>query len=105
MGRLRERSAAIAALGSAPPTPQRRLVAAAAAGLLTFALLLLIFRLFIGPSRDWPWFEALGAGIAAAVAAATTRIGRAIAYGLIAVFTFMLALVGMVFAAIGGLLS
>lgn len=105
MGRLRDRSAALAALGRAPPTPRRRLVAALVAGLFAFALVFIALRLFIGPGESWPVFEALAAGVAAAVAGATTRIGRAVAYGIIATFWLLFALLGAVFATIGGALG
>lgn len=80
-------------------------MAAIVAGLLAFLLVLLALRLFADPSGDPYLFEATGGAAAAAVAAATTRIGRAIAYGLIAAFAFLLALLGAVFAAIGGALG
>lgn len=105
MGRLRERSAAIAAIGRAPPTPQRRLVAAIVAGLLAFVMVLIALRLFVGPSPGWYVFEAAGAAVAAAVAAATTRMGRSVAYGLIAAFALLLALLAAVVATIAGALG
>jgi hypothetical protein len=93
MRRSWEKAVGTAALAKEEPTAGRRLVAAAVAGLLAFLLTEGALRLWLGPAEGWGFFGAFASAGAAAFAAATTRVGLSVIFGLLAAFRLPLALI------------
>lgn len=97
MREILEKAAGIAALGSEPAGAGRRLGAALVAGLLAFVATEAALWLWLGTST-WGFFGSIAAAGAAAMGAATSRIGLSAAFGFLAAFRLLIALAGAAIA-------
>ena len=103
MKRLFARYGKVARLAD-QPTPVRRLVAAVVAGSAAFLLTYLLLGIAWGAGSAILIFCAVGFAIAAAIGAATAKLGMAITYGFLgAVWLLAEAIVGVIGAVLAGL--
>jgi len=102
MDRLRKRYAKVTSFANSP-TPQTRAVAAALASFGAIALTYILLGLMWGAGTSILWLCAIGAGVAAGYAAATTRWALGAIYGVIAAIWVLLeALVALLGVVVSG---
>ena len=104
MGRLSERYLKVSKLADSP-TPRRRAIAGAVASILACVFLYLALRLALGPSDGTVWLACLAGALAAGYAAATTRWGLGVTYGVLgavwALFEAVAVMIGVTAALVG----